>query len=366
VGDVLEQRVLRAAGAPPAALAAVRAGSAELEAATGLWASGASAAARHAYAEAESLFAQAAELDPSWPEPRLRRAEATVKLAVLLLLPPATDRDAAHDEILRGLDLADEALARAGDRARALQVRGYLGYWAGQTADSPEAREAFYDEAERDLLAAVGQDPGLDRAWSTLSSLAERRADYAAAYHRARRAYLADYSLRAPVEIMARLFTNALEVGDVEGAARWCEETHRRRPGHWAGYYCDLRQMAWTGAADVARSDSLLREALERVGPAEVAANVGLRLQLVHAVVLARAGEAGEARAILASAEASAPMTPDLLDLQAWVRLTLGDRVGAQRLLAHASDLNPVAARPLVRSHRYASLASYTVAQREE
>ncbi len=366
VGDVLTLRVLRAEGAPPAALAALRAGSAELDAAMGLWASGAVTPARHAYAEADALFLQAIELDPGWPEPRLRRAEAAVKVAWMHLSPPTADRGAAHAEILRGLEVADRAMARTADQGRALDVRGYLAYWAGQTADSPEDQAVFHEAAERDLVAAVEQDPGLARAWSTLSVLAEQRADYGAAYHRARRAYIADYSLRVPVDIMVRLFTNALEVGDVEGAARWCQETHRRRPAHWAGYYCDLRQLAWTGPFDVARSDSLLREGLERIGPAESAANVGLRLELVHAVVLAKAGDEDGARALLRSAEGITPTTPDLLDLEAWVRLTLGDRVGALRLLSRASELHPAAARSLVRSHRYTDLGSYMLAQKDE
>jgi hypothetical protein len=124
--------------------------------------------------------------------------------------------------------------------------------------------------------------------------------------------------------------------------------------------------MAWVGPWDVARSDSLLREGLARLVPQEAAAKVGLRLELVHAVVLAKAGEGAAARSILQTAEAEAGNSPDLLDLQAWVRLSLGDRTGAQRLLARASELNPAAARPLVRSRRYADLPINMFALRDE
>lgn len=287
-------------------------------------------------------------------------------LAWLHLFAPTDDGSSPYSDIIRGLTYAQDALESSSDPGRALEVRGFLEYWAGQTAVDPAEKASRHDQAERTLVEAVALDPGLARAWSTLSVLAERRADYAVAYQRARRAYAADYNLRMPVEIVVRLFTNALEVGDVEGAAAWCEEAHRRAPDRWTGYYCDLRQRAWVGPWDVARSDALLKEGLARLAPQEEAANVGLSLELVHAVVLAKAGESEAARSILRAAETGNANSPELLDLQAWVRLSLGDRSGAQQLLARALEINPAAARSLIRSRRYVDLPAHVIALRGE
>lgn len=365
-GDVLSLRGLADRGIDADALRAVREATTELEAGDGLRVRGAVEAAALAYTASDSLLRRAAVIERGWAEPTLRRAEVSLNAMWLHLIPPRRTLELAHREVLRGLAHADAGVAMAPEDARAREVRGVLRYWAAQTTDERARKASFRAGSERDLEEAVGRDPGLPRAWSILSALSEKRGDFAAAYHRARRAYITDYDLRAPSDILARLYTNALEAGDVVGAAEWCGEIRRQEPDDWLGPYCDLTHRAWVGPWVVAESDSLLEEGLRLLSGRGAGGELARRFELVHAVVLARAGEAEAARAVLASAGADAPETLDVLDLQAWVRTALGEPGRARDLLAAAAALNPEAAPRVLRSRRYSDLTAYAVVRNDE
>lgn len=362
-GEVISLSGLAERGIRPEALDAVREAALEQEAADRLRLQGAREAAGLAYAATDSLLRRAAILERSWPEPTLRRAEITLQSMWLHLIPPNDRPDVAHQEILRGLEHARVGVAIDPEHARAREVRGVLLYWAAQTTSDKEEERTFKEEAERELEEAVRRDAGLSRAWTILSALAEKRGDFAPAYHRARRAYVSDYDLRVPTDILARLFTNALEVGDATGAAEWCAEIRRRESDHWLGPYCDLTHLAWVGPWTVAASDSLVEEGIRLVPSNGGEAHIQARFKLLHGVVLAKAGDAAAARRVLATTEPMGPMSLDLLDLQAWIRTALGDNGQARELLATAADLDPDVAPRVLRSRRYADLSTYTLAR---
>lgn len=366
IGQMLALERLGGRGVDPTALALVREAAEEVAVGNRLRLRGAVEPAALSFAAADSLLRRAAKLDEDWTEPTLRRAELSLQTVWLHLLPPEDDPELAHQEILRGLGHAEAGIETAPSDPRAREVQGVLRYWAGLTAQDHDAEHVWKREAEADLLDAVGRDPALPRAWSILSAMAESRGEFASAYHRARRAYVTDHDLRTPSDILVRLFTNALEVGDAEGAAEWCTEIHRQQPQHWLGPYCDLTRLAWVGPWTVAASDSIRRAGLQEVPEGPAGAPLRARFDLLYAVVLAHRGDGEGAREILASVAGGQPMTLDILDLRAWVRTTLGEPGRAKRLLAIAADQNPQDAARLLKSRRYSGLSSYAVVRSDE
>jgi DNA-binding SARP family transcriptional activator len=363
VGELHEWRGLAAQRIHPDALAGVRTAARELEAAEGLRRQGAREAAVTGYEVVDSLLEEAIELAPGWVEPRARRAELALEAVWLHLVPPHRDRARAHRTILRGLDHAEGAVARHAG-ARALAVRGDLLHWAAITAPDREAQQSFTEAAERDLERAVRLDEDLPGAWNVLSVLAEQRGDHALAYQRARKAYATDHARRVGNDVLVRLFTGALEVGDDENAARWCREARHQYPDHWLGPYCDLSRLAWSGPWSTEASAALLREGMAKA-PDQGGRELETRLQLLHGVVLARGGRMSEARQILAGVD-SADRSLEVLDLMAWVRMALGEPGHARQLLVAAADIDPRATRRLMSSRRYADLAPYAVVRADQ
>ncbi len=361
-GSFLSLKGLPAAGISVGALSAVRGAAAERKAGNRLRARGAAEAAGLAYAAADSLLARAQELDGDWPEPEFRRAELAVDFMWLNVIPPNNAPQLAQRAILNGLAHAEAGLELAPESARGLEVRGVLRYWADQTG----IEGGYLEMAERDLAAAVELDPGLPRAWSILSALSGQRGDFAAAYHQARQEYATDHALTASSDILARLFTNALEVGDKEGAAEWCAEIERQQPEYWLGPYCTLTHLAWVGPWDVAKSERLVQDGLEKLGEHGGSSDVETRLRLLQAVVLARAGAGDAARQVLRATSTTGTQNVDVLGLRAWVHSALGERAISSTLLATAAELAPRASPQLLRSRRFGGSTAYAVVRRDE
>lgn len=366
MGSMLSLRGLAGAGIAPEALSAVRDAAAELADANRLRARGVTEAAVLAYAATDSLLVRASERDPDWPEPTLRRGELALDAMWLHLIPPNVDPLQAHRQILKGLKHAESGVGMAPNSARALEVRGVLRYWAAQTAIDQKREGLYKEEAELDLAQAVKLDPDLPRAWSILSVLSEQRGEFADAYHRARRAYATDHELKVSSDVLVRLFTNALEVGDHEGAAEYCGDIRRQDPDDWLGGYCELMHMAWVGPWDVRRSDSLVEEGLETLAKGGGVPEMESRFRLLRGVIMARAGDRAGARDVLRSVDTASSPSPDVLGLRAWVHTALQERTAAQRLLATAAQMDPDQAQQLLRSRRYSNLASYAVVRRDE
>jgi DNA-binding SARP family transcriptional activator len=368
VGELLSWQGLEARGISPSALERVRAAAQEVKAANALRSQGAWEAAALGYQAADSLLELATNADSRWIEPTRRRAELAVENMWLYLVPPNRQPTLAHREAVRGERLARAAVegAASEDRARALETRGVLRYWAARTAENPEDLPSYDRAAERDLEAAVRLDPNLPRAWNTLSVLSEGRGDFAVAYHRALRAYATDRDVAIPLDVMVRLFTNALEVGDEAAAATWCQEANERRPSHWLGPYCDLVRRAWVGPWTAAAADSLLEAVEARTPDGPMREPLQTRFRLLKGVILARGGDVSGAREILASLDPRQPPDVEVVTLRAWIRTALGDTHEASTLLARGtSGRDPLPPR-ILRSRRFSDLSSYAVVRSDQ
>jgi hypothetical protein len=219
--------------------------------------------------------------------------------------------------------------------------------------------------AERDLRAAVEADSSMSPAWAALSQLLRLRGKLAESDMAARQALAADAFLEDADRILSRLFFNALTEGDYAQAGRWCGQGRAQFPADWRFVECRLSLAradpsvppdpagAWALLAELDRLDPPARAAQEGRGYARV------YRQAAVAAVLARAGAADSARAVLARAreEAGADLDARVSFLydEAYATLLMGDRAGARRLIEAY-----LAARPELREYvaRKAALRS--------
>jgi hypothetical protein len=144
--------------------------------------------------------------------------------------------------------------------------------------------------------------------------------------------------------------------GDYAGARPLCARGHTQFPGDWRFVECRLTLLREDPslAADPSRAWSLAAE-LDRLVPPAAARDAGrpyspLYRRAAVAAVLARAGAADSARAVLGRLRSQAAATDELriplLYDEAYVLLLLGDRAGARRLLDRY-----LAARPSFRAY---------------
>ncbi len=306
-------------------------------------------------ADSQLVLAQAEA--PRWPEPSVRLAESALAHLWLFLFQPQRDTAAVAGTLRRGAAAAEHALRVAGDDAAALELRGRLRYWTWLTrsSGSPSGDRTALAGAEADLRRATALDPGRPFAWAVLSSILEARADFAGANMAALRAYDADPYLAAGNDILVRLFTTAVELGDAAAADRWCQEIQQRMGGAWLSAYCQLEQMAWTGLGGVTPDSALhVVDRATRGDPA--AAVVRPRLQLLAAVAMARSKFDQDARRTVAAADPDAAGDPETQQLEAWAWLVLGEKQRALDLLAQVARANVHAREALLRSRRFDSL----------
>lgn len=298
---------------------------------------------------ADSLLAGAQRADPRWARPLVERGWVAGERA---RLAEGRRRAALQDSALA---YAARALAREPRNAEALELAGRTRFVAAAGAGDTTGQGARLDRAERELRAAVAARPSLASAWSTLSVLLRVRGRLAEADLAARRALAEDAWLEDADAVLHRLFASALMLGDYREAASLCERGRRQFPADWRFVECALTLMREdpARAPDVEGAWRLVAE-LDRLDPPERARSTGrayspLYRRALVAAVLARAGAADSARALLARTRAAAERDRDAqLSLnydEAYVRLWLGEREVARRLLDELT-----AARPALRS----------------
>lgn len=358
IGRVVEDRERSATSRNPRALALVRSAVRDVAAADSLGRKGAIEAAQLSFAAADSQLALAHRAAPRWSEPSVRRAELAYRRMWLHLAPPAVDVATAGQVLAGGVAHADAALAVAADDPAALEVRGLLDYWRWRlrAAGSEAENEASRRRAEADLTRATELDASRARAWSILSTLHDARGDYAAANLAARRAHDADPYLENATDILLRLFSTSLEIGDPAAARRWCDELGRLDQS-WVSAYCSLEQMAWTGAPSGMDADALRALIDQTRTDSPGAAHARARFEMVGAVILAGAGfDAAALAAIERANQAPGAATAHVLVLEAWARLTLGDDDDAVDLLARAAAADARLMRSRLPSRRFEAL----------
>ncbi len=290
---------------------------------------------------ADSLAGEAERRDRGWVEPLLLRGWL------------ALDRSRAHDArrlaVLRaGLGYADQALARSPDLPRAYELRGTLRLWLARSGAAPAA--PLYDSAESDLRAAVVREPSLAGAWSTLSNLLMRRGRFVEASQAAEEALRRDAFLQQGADIVTSMYYGALNLERWDDAERWCRRGRRDYPAQWNLLDCPLTLLAMrpgkAPSPDTAWARLRAIEAAEPAGAGEVGPPYrDVFRRMLVAVVLARAGLADSARALIADAHArvggSAEMRIDLLYDEARVRLFLGEQGRTLELLREYVRVNP-------------------------
>jgi eukaryotic-like serine/threonine-protein kinase len=317
-------------------------GEASREAAETLRAQRDAAAAERALDAADSLFARAAELDSTWPDPPVLRGWVAVDR-----MRPSEDHDSLVVWFRQGITHADRALELRSGHPPALELRGTLRYrnWLESGQEPAELRHA-----EEDLRAgAVPTNPTQARAWGTLSALLQASGQFAEANLLARRAYEADAFLTESPEILFRLYHTSVDIGKEHEAVLWCETGRKRFPEDWHFTYCQLGLLALPDSArspadtkaDIARAWDLVSQ-LEQLSPMEQRAVLLPRWQMRVAGVLGRAGLVDSAEAVIRRARAAAPNDLEEMDFhEAEVRMLLGDREAALRLLARDLEANP-------------------------
>ncbi|HEX7240002.1 MAG TPA: BTAD domain-containing putative transcriptional regulator, partial [Longimicrobiaceae bacterium] len=289
---------------------------------------------------ADSLLAQAGEIDPRWVEPSVRRGWLALHRIGATKAPQKRvwTREARKH--------AERALALDPAYAPALELRGTAS-WLEASAGSvpPEEWKALTARAEADLRAATAADPSLAGAWSTLSEVLRFKPDLVEAEFAARQAYEKDAYLRDVDQVLEQLYRITLMLERPAEARRWCDVGLRKFPGNWTFVQCRLAVLSHPSVErpDTAQALQLLRE-LSKIDPPEKARDAGRPYHPIYrmvrtAVVLARAGQEERARALLARAREEAGDDPALnLYLaydEAYLRLVLGERERARDLLCH-------------------------------
>jgi tetratricopeptide (TPR) repeat protein len=306
-----------------------------------LIAAGDTAAASASLAKADSVLALAESLDPDWAAPSVARGwVAALRASSLTSAPGRYDADVTR----RGIRHAEHALGREPDNAEALQLRGILwSYLAGSLAD-PDAVAGAWNAAEQDLTRAVEVNPSLSAAWSRLSLVYREQGRFADAKQAAERALQEDVWLYNDETIIVRLCQTSLDLEQFADAIRWCAEEGRQRfPGRAGFVSAELVMLASSVGLepDVGRAWHLADTLVMLIKPHRRDATRP-RAWMDVAAVIARAGLRDSALAVVARARAAAPQPDVRLDYrEANVRLQLGEREEAIRLLARYLDARP-------------------------
>lgn len=315
--------------------------------------------------QADALFAEAARQDAAWPEPAIQRGWVARDIA-FLAHGTQVGEDSVAAVLGRGLEQAERAVRLSSAAPRALEIRGVLRYASSflVAVDSAEAA-GLMEAARADLEAATNAGNRLPRALSSLSSLHFRRGDLASAAPLAERAFLADAWLEDAQEIANRLFDTRFEAGENDQATRWCDVIGERWPGSREHARCALKLMAWDPSRrpDPAQAWRMVDTAIARTSES-YRGSTEAQLHLLAAAVLAKAGEADSARAVVGRVRAragaaalnlAAPTDGTLVLDEAAVHVKLGDAGTARRILDENASIIPSPER-LRRSRRFASL----------
>jgi TolB-like protein/tRNA A-37 threonylcarbamoyl transferase component Bud32 len=291
-----------------------------------------SAAASRAFASADSLLVLAETRDSAWTQPSVLRARIALKRAKLSTSPPATSQ-----WIEAGIRDANRALKVDARSADALELRGTLRYerYIRNLAADPVEEKALLHDAEADLLRATEINPGQANAWNVLSALDYRKQEIEMANIHARRALEADAYLAAADEVLWRLFATSYDVGNHDGAVKWCAEGHRRFPATARFSLCRLYiGLMKDQKPDVADAWRAVKEVVDNT-PAPRRALAQRQASILAAAPLVYSGKSDSARRVLSASWADRSIDPDgaLIVAEALIRVRLGEHAAAVRLL---------------------------------
>jgi TolB-like protein len=141
-------------------------------------------AARAGLARADSLLRVAATLAPDWIEPALLSARVSEDAGWLAFMPPIADSLRAREWFRDAYERVDRVIMKKPSHASALELRGTLAYWISATSRPQDVlADSMLRIAEEDLRRAVSVDGSRVKAWSLLSDLQFRRAQFSELVH---------------------------------------------------------------------------------------------------------------------------------------------------------------------------------------
>jgi hypothetical protein len=307
-------------------------------------------AAIRTYDEVDSLLADAERLDPNWPQPVLDRAWIAYERSQWR---GTSDRPYTDRWSQVALDHVGRALALDPSSARGLQIRGTALYWRwlmGVEVDADAAAKLFAD-AEADLRASVAENRGQAGAWEILSHLLLNKPGAGTeARLAAQRAYEADAYMVNVDRVVERLWYASYDLNDYVDAAHWCAVGAERFPNVPRFKECQLWLMSMVGGTpEPGRAWELVDEyvALNREGYRPFRR---LKARMMVAAVLARAGLADSARAVVRSSLGDRSVDPaqDTYMDGAFALVLVGDHAEAVALLREWAASNPARAYTLV------------------
>jgi len=297
-------------------------------------------AAAALYAHADTLLEKSEQADQAWLEPIVQRARVAYLRARLERVPHEVDK-----WLTIGLGHANRALRLEPQNPDALEIRGSLLFWRYSRGLEPDdaAAERLLAAAQSDLETAARLNPQQVGAWNILSYLYYQRHDLVEANRAARSAYEADAYLASADAILYRLFVTSYDLELFTPATDWCQKGQRRFPNSPQFRQCALMLLS-TNAADPDVGQAWRLESDEvRLSPERIRPFAQRLQQIWVAAVITRAGLPDSARHVLQSSKGNAEVDPqkELMGYEAVVRVMLGDRDEALRLLDEYLTANP-------------------------
>lgn len=298
-------------------------------------------AALAAYGVADSLLAQAAQMDEAWPEPLVMRGRIAFEVSRAQHDP--------HEAISwneRARTHAAAALERDANDPAGLELRGTIDYWSYllNAAPDEQTHQRLLESARTDLERARDLDPGRASAYSTLSHLYYNY-DLAAAVLAARRAYEEDAWLDVADAVVWRLFNGSLDLEQFSQAERWCTEGRERFPHMYQFTMCALMLMVTPAKEPDVGEAWRLAARIDSIAGDNDRPYARIMSELSVGGVLARAEMVDSARSVLLRARAY--VTPEvdpnqeMYAYEAFMRTLTGDDEEARNLLLRYAAANP-------------------------
>jgi TolB-like protein len=342
IGTELGERTLRAGTRSLAAWEFVQQAEQAAVGATLLTSSGDVAGAERSLNRADSLFALAANSDPAWVEPFLRRGWLAYRRSRL----GGMDRTQYMNWITTGRGHADQALRLKPDDGRAIELRATLDYWQYilNLAGSPDEADRLFHSAEDGFRAAISASPlTAASAQNSLSHLLLNKGETAEAKLNALQAYVADPFLENANLTIWRIFTASWSLQDGVEARRYCDEGVRRFPDDFRFKQCRLMLMALPSESVNIPLAWQLVEDFAAHSPAQVRDVNRARGLMYVSMALARSGMPDSARSVAERGRAPANQDPlrETALLESITRTWLGDNEEAARQLSVYLAANP-------------------------
>jgi tetratricopeptide (TPR) repeat protein len=224
----------------------------------------------------------------------------------------------------------------------------------------PPGPDSLLPLAKADLRDALDARPELARAWNVLGQLLRGEGRYEEAAQAARNAFEADAYLDDAQAVLNDIFFAALYLERPDQARSWCRMGLQRFPSNANFAQCQLTLLGWfaNGRRQVDTAWRLLGEIERRDSLGVLSPMWGYRRMLV-ATVLARSGLGDSARAVIQRVKRGTPDHPgssDVTDIEAYVRLQLGERDAAMSLLEAYLQARPSARANVARNPWYRRL----------